>query len=147
MEFARSTGDVVILPQTTDDKNGEEFTLLGELSGRRLGEGCHLWNRSISPKPIVEFFDVHGGCYCLDFMQSEVVNVIRSHRSEKSLSMGRLHIETTLLTPDGNLECKSSEFLDWFEQLRKWVRKSYPYTHDGARLSVDPTNYLRMELN
>jgi len=135
IEFVRSTGDVAILPQTTDQDPPEEFIRLQELSGRRLGEGCHLWNRSISQQPSFNFYNVHGGCYCLDFMQSEVVNVWRSHLSDGKLSMGRLHIETSILLVNGGIGSKSIEFIHWFDQLSRWIRKNYPKSYDGARLS------------
>ena len=78
IDFVRSAGDVVILPQTSKKEVCEEFPAFRSLAGRRLGEGCIIWNRSTSPKPHVEYFEVHGGCYCVDFMQSEVVTVMRS---------------------------------------------------------------------
>lgn len=136
LDFIRSTGDVAILPQSTDKAEGEEFTSFRDLSGRKLGDDSHLWNRSISPKPTIEYYDVHGGCYCLDFMQSEVVNVISSKQVGKELSMGRLHIEDTLLYPDGLVVKKGEEFLKWFDKLCRWIRKAYPKSVDGARLSV-----------
>lgn len=136
IEFVRSTGDVVILPQTSDREQGEEFSTFRELAGRRLGEDSHLWNRTLSPKPIVNNFPVHGGCYCLNFMQSEVVNVIRSKRTDETLSMGRLHIEDTVSRPDGSIGKKSAEFLKWFNELCKWIKKAYPTQFDGACLSA-----------
>ena len=136
LDFVRSTGDVVILPQTTDKAEGEEFTSFRDLSGRILGDDSHLWNRSISPKPIIEYYDAHGGCYCLDFMQSEVVNVISSKQIGNELSMGRLHVEDVLLYPDGLVVEKGEEFLKWFDELSRWLRKSYPKSFDRARLSA-----------
>lgn len=135
LEFVRSMGDVVILPQTTDQKEGEEFSSFGELAGRRLGEGCHLWNRSISPEPTIQYFDVHGGCYCLDSLESEVVNVMRSKKVDQSLSMGRLHIEDKARRPDGSVVEKGADFLKWFDELCRWIRKTYPTTFDGACVS------------
>ncbi len=135
LEFIRSTGDVVILPQTTNQKKPEVILTLKELSGRRLGEGCVLWNRTISKKPIFEFFEVHGGSYCLDFLESEVVSLMRSRCDNGMLSMGRLHIETKQTLPDGSLVEKSSEFLIWFDQLCKWIRRKYPNSKNGAYIS------------
>ncbi len=135
MEFVRSTGDAVILPQTTDQYPPEEFTRLQELSGRQLGGGCVLWNRSISPQPSFEFYEVHGGCHCLDSMQSEVVDVLRSHLRDHRLSMGRLYIDNMVLQPDATIGSKCVEFIDWFDQLARWIRKNYPKSHNGARLS------------
>ena len=135
IEFARSTGDLVILPETTDKESGEEFSSFRQLAGRRLGEGCHLWNRSISPTPIYTYHSVHGGCYCLDFMQSEVVNVWLSKRIDRLLSMGRLHIEDKVSRPDGSLTEKNAEFVKWFNELCRWIKKTYPSRFDGAWVS------------
>ncbi|PQO46689.1 hypothetical protein C5Y93_07595 [Blastopirellula marina] len=134
LEFARSTGDVVIISITTDQP-GEEFPSFRSLAGRRLGEGCQLWNRSISPQPIVEYYEVHGGYYCVDFLQSEVVNAMRSKREENSLSRGRLHNENDFLRTDGAIAEKSTQFVRWFDQLRRWIRKTYPVVVDGAYAS------------
>jgi len=135
IDFVRSAGDVVILPQTSEKEVSEEFPAFRSLAGRRLGEGCIIWNRSTSPKPHVEYFEVHGGCYCVDFMQSEVVNVMRSKRVDQRLSMGRLHIEDKAQRPDGSVVEKSGEFVNWFNELCRWLKKTYPSTFDGACLS------------
>mgnify|MGYP006969382207 FL=1 len=134
--FIRSTGDIVILPQATHKTTGETFAHFRELAGRKLGESCHLWNRSISPRPFVNYFSVHGGCYCLDFLQSEVVNVTRSKLIDGNLSMGRLHIEHTILLPDGSIAKKSDEFLRWFYKLRRWIQRQYQSRVNGACLSA-----------
>jgi len=135
IEFLRSTGDVIILPQTTDKEEGEEFSTFRELAGRRLGENSHIWNRSLSPQPIVNYVPVHGGCYCLDSMQSEVVNVMRSKIVDGTLSMGRLHIDDKVTLPDGSVGDKSAEFVKWFNELCRWIKNKYPSTFDGACLS------------
>lgn len=148
IRFVRSTGDVLILPQTSDKELGEEFSSFRELAGRRLGEACHLWNRSLSPKPKVDFFPVHGGCYCLDFMQSEVVNVMRSKRLDDKLSKGRLHIEDTVLLSDGTVAEKNVEYVKWFNELCRWIKKSYPTKSGGAFVSsrVEPLTRSGIEL-
>lgn len=133
--FLRSTGDAVIVPQATDKEEGEEFSLFRELAGRRLGDDSHIWNRTISPKPIVTYFPVHGGCYCLDAMESEVVNVIRCKRVGGILSMGRLHIDDKATLPDGSVAEKSVAFVSWFHELCRWIKSEYPRKVDGAYLS------------
>jgi len=133
--FMRSTGDVLILPQTTKDGIGEEYPNFRSLVGRRLGEDSIIWNRSLSRKPSIEHFDVHGGCYCVDFMQSEVVNVIRSKKIGNQLSMGRLHIENKARRDDGVIVEKGRKFLNWFNGLCRWIKKGYPTAVDGAWLS------------
>lgn len=133
--FMRSTGDVVILPQTSEAELGEVYPSFRPLANRRLGEESVIWNRTVSPKPLFEYYDAHGGCYCVDFMQSEVVNVMRSKRLDQRLSMGRLHIEDKARRPDGSVVEKSGEFMDWFNGLCRWLKKTFPSTFDGACLS------------
>jgi len=133
--FVRSIGDVAILPQATREEKGEVFASFRELVGRELGESCHLWNRSLSPAPLVRHIPDHQ-YYWLDFMQSEVVNVWPCKMLPRNqLSMGRLHIETTFLCPDGSIVAKGAPFLDWFDRLCKWVRKNYRRKLDGAHVS------------
>jgi hypothetical protein len=129
--FLRSTGDVVILPQTSE-RELEEYQLFSDLEGRKLGEACHLWNRSISARPVVEYYAAHGGCYCVDFMKSEVVNVMPSKMRDGHLSMGRLHIEDKVLDSNGRMGSKSEAFLNWFRDVCDWIKQRYKKGADGA---------------
>ncbi len=133
--FMRSIGDVLILPQTSENELVEEYPSFRTLAGRRLGEDSVIWNRSLSPMPLYIHYEVHGGCYCVDFMQSEVVNVIRSKRLDHRLSMGRLYVEDKAQLPDGSVVKKSGEFVNWFNELCRWIKKTYPSTFDGACIS------------
>jgi hypothetical protein len=131
IEYLRSTGDVAILPQTSRRGGNEEFSRFSDLAGRELGEAMHLWNRSISPRPIVEHYPQQG-YYCLDFMRSEVVNVIRSKMTERGLSMGRLHIEDKFLNGEGELQPKTAAFDTWFAELCRWIKQHSIRAIDGA---------------
>jgi hypothetical protein len=129
--YMRCTGDVVILAQTSAHEL-EEFPFFYALEGRKLGEACHVWNRSISPKPVTEHYSVHGGCYCLDFMQSEVINVMRCKLTDRGLSMGRLHIEDRVLDASGQMRPKSEAFISWFSTLCYWLKERYNKVSGGA---------------
>lgn len=135
LQFVWSTGDVVILPQTSHLQGEETFSSFRALAGRKLGESCHLWNRSISPEPVIKYVPEQG-YYWLDFMQSEVINAMRSKSIDQTLSMGRLHIEDKVSRPDGSLTEKSVEFLKWFNELCRWIKKTYPSKFDGAWISA-----------
>ena len=102
IEFIRSSGDVVILPQASDISPLEEFSSFRELAGRKLGEACHLWNRTFSPEPLIKHIPQQG-FFWLDFLQSEVVNVTRSKRVDQRLCRGRLHIEDKALWSEGSV--------------------------------------------
>lgn len=134
IKYLCTTGDVAIIPQTSRvEVQQEEFQRFSDAAGRELGEDCHLWNRSISPQPIVEHYPQQG-YYCLDFMRSEVVNVIRSKITEQGLSMGRLHIEDKVLNPQGRLQPKSAEFEAWFADLCRWITQKSIRVVDGAEV-------------
>lgn len=133
ISYARSTGDVVILPQTREGELSEEFASFRALAGRHLGESCHLWNRSISAAPVLKHYP-DKGYYWLDFMESEVINVMRSKMTDQGLSMGRLHIEDKAGHPDGSTTPKGDEFNDWFLSLCRWIEKASKRTVDGAHV-------------
>ena len=134
LAFVRSTGDVRIYPKTTDTKCGEEFRTFRELAGRDFGEGCVVWNGSVSPEPIIRYYP-KPGYFSIDFMASEVITVIRSKRIDHQLSLGRLHVETSVLLPDGTLGRKGEAFIKWYDSLCRWIRKHWPKRFDGAYLS------------
>ncbi len=131
VDYLRTTGDVAILPQTSREELREEFRTLREVEGRQLGEAIHLWNRSISPRPTVEHYPQQG-YYCLDFLQSEVVNLMRSKMTQHGLSMGRLHVEDKVLGSAGKLQRKSERFEAWFADLFRWVRQQSVRRIEGA---------------
>lgn len=135
IEFVQSTGNVIILPQASEPNGEETFSSFRDLAGRKLGDACHLWNRSLSPQPVIKHIPQQG-YYWLDFMQSEVVNVMRSKLVDQTLSMGRLHIEDKVTRPDGSTVQKTVEFVRWFDGLCRWIKKSYPSMFDGACVSA-----------
>ena len=134
VEYMRSTGDVVILAQTSLVEL-EEFPFFYALEGRKLGEACHIWNRSISPKPVTEYYSAHGGYYCLDFMRSEVINVMRCKLTDRGLSLGRLHIEDRVLDANGQMRQKCEPFISWFSTLCFWLKERYKKLEGGAYIA------------
>ena len=131
VSYVRTTGDVVIVPQTSEGELSEEFSSFRALAGRKFGESCHVWNRSISPTPISKHYSAKG-YYWLDFMQSEVVNVMRSKKTDRGLSMGRLHIEDEVRQADGSTTPKSIAFQKWFSMLCRWIERGSLRKVDGA---------------
>ena len=128
--YLRTTGDVAIIPQTSREELKEEFRQFSEAQGRELGEDCHLWNRSISPKPFVKHYPQQN-YYCLDFLQSEVVNVMRSKMTDQGLSMGRLHVEDKVFG-GGSMQNKNPRFDAWFTDLCNWLKRNAVRVVDGA---------------
>lgn len=121
LRYLRATGDVVIVPQASTTQQLELFQDFQELEGRLLGESCHLWNRSISSPPVITHV-TQQGYYWLDFLQSEVVNVLRSKKTGDGLSMGRLHIEDKSYVIPGQTSPKGPAFSAWFSGLCRWIR-------------------------
>jgi hypothetical protein len=141
LAYVRSTGDAVLLAQTSE-KELEDFQFFYELEGRKLGEACHLWNRAISPRPRIEHYP-EKGYFCLDFMQSEVVNVMRSKLTNRGLSMGRLHIEDKVLHSDGSMRSKGEAFLHWFGTLSQWLKRRYKKGVGGAYMAPSVEGLIR----
>lgn len=131
VDFVRETGDVVILSQTSSRANLEEFDYFFELAGREYGEGCHLWNRDLSLTPKIKHFPEQE-YFCLDFMQSEVLNPWRSKITKHGLSMGRIHVEDRYLTDDMESLSKSEAFLAWYKDICTWITKHSVRKANGA---------------
>ena len=125
-----TTGDVAIIPQTSKEALIEEFQDFRQAEGRPLGESCHLWNRSISPQLVIKHYPQRG-YYWLDFLQSEVVNIMRSKMTEHGLSMGRLHIEDRIRDTGEHMQSKSAQFQSWFSDLCRWIKQRSVQVIDG----------------
>jgi len=134
LDFVRTTGDVILIPETSELLLSEVYRYFFELEGRKCGEGCHLWNRSISPEPIVAFYP-GPNYYCVNSLQSEVLNPMRSKMCEGLLSMGRLHVEHQVLVSGNTLGQKSKAFIDWYDKVCRWIRTHYKHRFDGAYAS------------
>ena len=133
VQYLRTTGDVAIVPQTSREELKEEFRDFNEATGRPLGENCRLWNRSISPRPMVKHVPQQG-YYWLDSLQSEVVDVWRSKVTAQGLSMGRLWMENKILGAGGQMQSKGSEFVAWFSALTRWIKEHAVRVVDGAHV-------------
>jgi hypothetical protein len=131
VRYLSRTGNVVILPQTSQEELGETFSCFSQSEGRPLGENCRLWNRSISPKPTIKYFP-EKGYFWLDSLQSEVVDVMRSRLAHSALSMGRLWIEPMILESTVTLKPKGERFMEWFSTLCRWIKHRSVRVIDGA---------------
>ena len=72
------------------------------------------------------------GYYWLDFLQSEVVNVMRSKMTDQGLSMGRLHVEDKIRGTQGNMRQKNERFEAWVSDLFRWIKQQSVRVIDGA---------------
>lgn len=134
VEFLRSTGDIVFLPEVSKSSDSETFTSFVALKGRKYGEDCHIWNRLVSPAPAIKYVPQQD-YYWLDFLKSEVVSVDRCRMVDNRLCAGRLYVENTVFAPDGTIVKKGDEFLKWYEKLCRWIRKTHRGRYRGACLS------------
>ncbi len=132
VDYVRTADDIVIVAKTSDTVLEETFQYFYELEGRPYGEGCHLWNRDISLTPAVDYIPEQG-YYCVDSMQSEVLNPRRSKMTNQGLSMGRIHVDDRYLSDD-EMESlpKSEAFLQWYEQICQWVKEHSVRKENGA---------------
>jgi hypothetical protein len=120
-QYLCSNYDVVILPNISSKELKELYHSFSDL-GEENGNLCYLWNRSISPPPPVKF-NPDKGCYRIDFMQAEVIQVRRSKIDEKKIYMGRLYLETSYLSNERIIK-KSDQFLKWYDLLARYIRKN-----------------------
>lgn len=125
LEFLRTTGDVCILPNVAANSGLESVGTFQEIRNEPNVNFCVLWNRSLSPEP--EFRSVQTGRYVIDQLQSEVIDIILSDRPPGNIDLGRLFIERTCKTPEGEIVYKSKEFLSWYDRVSRWIRKNYHY--------------------
>ena len=134
IDYARSTGEVLLFAGTSRGEAPERFNYPHELKGREFGETCYLWNKSISPEPVLEHI-WQQNYYCLDFMNSEVISFLRSNIIANEISTGRIHIEDKVLSSDGNALHKSTKFIEWYGTLERWVRSHSKDGPFGARVA------------
>lgn len=120
----REANDAVIIPSCFHSSM-PIFRLFRELDESVFDdEGCHVWNRSISPNPIItEFRDK--GFACIDFLNSEVINMHRCRLRDGTLSVGRLHVEKSALVGNDSMASKGEDFLIWSSTVMQWIRRSY----------------------
>jgi hypothetical protein len=131
LQHLRTTGDVVIVRQTSREDPKEQFDAFGELELNWPGDDCLLWNRSVSPHPLVKHVPQQG-YYWLDSLQSEVVDVWRSKLTSEGLGMGRLWMEDKIPTASGQMESKGAAFTEWFSALCRWIKQHAVKVVDGA---------------
>jgi hypothetical protein len=131
LRFVRSTGDVLLIAQTSTRLEPERFEHFYDLEGRKLGENTCLWNRTISPPPQLKHIPEQG-YYSIDFLESEVVSVRRPRAGENLSKPGRMHVELAATSFDGSLRSKSKEFQSWVNRLFLWIRKNYTRFPDGT---------------
>src|SRR5262249_54180768 len=91
----------------------------------------------------VEFYPVHGGCYCVDFMQSEGINVMPSKRRDSTLSMGRIQIEDKVLDSSGRMVTKNDLFLALVSTLSSWIKQQYKKGEGGVYVGPDADSLAR----
>ena len=135
IDFIRTTGDIFILPSASKKRLEEQLETHWTLDDTRLSYGFHLWNRSVSPCPVIKYIPEQE-CYWLDAMKSEVVEVDRCRFVGNRLCAGRLYVNNKIFAPDGTIVEKGAEFLNWFERLRRWVRKTHKDRFQHACLSA-----------
>jgi hypothetical protein len=116
--------NVVGFPFELQSDNIEAMSLNPQEKSDRLNIHS-LWNKNISPGPCLEYVSIQG-YYTIDVFESEVVEYSRSTYDKKGrLRAGRLWIETSYYNSSdpGRLHVKSEAFVDWYNQLAKWIKK------------------------
>jgi hypothetical protein len=132
IEFARSTGDIALLPACAPIESfhtfrtGDEAVQFARTSG---GVPIYMWNRDISSAPQTSDIAAYAR-RCVDQLQSEVVQFSPSPHSEAEIGVGRLYVDTYKTVGD-EVRRADPRFLDWYALLARWVRRNFRY--DKAR--------------
>jgi hypothetical protein len=133
VEFVKSTGDVVVLP---NDSPEERFDPVGSFP-KYSTRGWHIFsffNRDISDNLRVRYVKEQG-YWTLERTDSSVIEFCRSsieHKFSKNrpIVRGRIWAQFTILDEEEmELVPKEPEFTKWYEKIARWLRKNYKRIH------------------
>lgn len=135
LDFVRTTGGVHLYPSCSPAVAPEELQSFAELMSANpsFRPKCYLWNEDVSPAPEVHLVRAQK-LYCIDAMQSEVVDFRPCIVSEDRIRSGRLYVDPTRLE-NGHVVWKSKPFLDWYSCSPTGSGESTPTTGHIKRTS------------
>jgi hypothetical protein len=136
-------GDVVFLPNLliTGKESFKKFSDF-ENTKNFSPNVCYLWNRSISPTPILNYCKEQK-CYFPDFLQSEIISYRRPKCEKNKLLMGRFFIEQNVTFKESNLASKKSEFfLKWYSKISFLIKRRFRKLESGIYISSEAFDLL-----
>ncbi len=141
MDFARTTGEVYVIP---DNWATAEIPLLSSLPEPETDIfwwSVSLYNAAIS-KNLVSVYVPQQHYYVLDSMQSSVVEFARSIQQEDMLIAGRLYLNMEKLE-QGHLVKKEPELDRWYNGLVRWLRR-YATHREGVWVAPGAARWASM---
>jgi hypothetical protein len=127
LSFLRSTGDIVIFPGAVLTGRDDRIDSFPSRGPAHLAFQVFLYNRSVPGDLYIDPYEDREG-YRLDVVNSCVIEFDSTSQQEdtKVLREGRLWAEFRRLRPgDSDFVRKPPRFEQWYEQVAKWIRKTY----------------------
>ena len=128
LSFVRGTGDVVLIPSTSISENFQPIDVLPSPLSSEPWRQFWIWNRTIASNYQSEYVPENNR-YVINGLLSSLVEFSRSYVKENTMYPGRIWAEFTTVDDETNdLDQKSREFRNWYEELAKWIRREFMHT-------------------
>jgi hypothetical protein len=128
LDFVRSTGDVVLIPSSSNSDLFQPLDVLPSPFSSEPWRQFWLWNRGIVPNYQSEYVQENNR-YVINGLLSSLVEFSRSYVKENTMYPGRIWAEFTIVDDETNdLGQKSREFRNWYEEMAKWIRREFMHT-------------------
>lgn len=127
VRFLGSKGNVEFLPSTSSTS---DFSPVRDLPETTEDEATrHFWIRNTSVRlPLVTEYDPSQGFYFIDEFQSPVAEFVRCFMTSRVILPGRIRAEPNYFDEmKQDLFPKPSEFREWFESIKSWIRSNYKH--------------------
>ena len=128
LSFVRSTGDVVLIPNTSLTDSFQPIDNLPAPFSSGAWRQFWLWNRSITQNYQPEY-DPDKGYHIINGILSSLIEFSRSYVKDNTMYPGRIWAEFTTVDEEASdLGQKSREFRNWYEDIAKWIRREFMHT-------------------
>jgi hypothetical protein len=125
LEYARSLGNLLILPATSPSSNFVPLDSLPEPSQEESTRRFWLQHTGVRI-PLVTEYVPEKGVYVVDEFQSPVIEFWRSWTVSQVMMPGGIQSEMNFVdSSKQDLAKKPAEFRKWFESIDGWIRKKY----------------------
>ncbi len=126
LDFVRSTGNVLVLPDTSQAPEFQPLAHLPEyFSGKSWGKAW-LFNRDVSKRLLTRYVPEQE--HHVIEHASSAVELLRSHpkyETKDTLQWGRIWADFWYLDSQNMFQKKELAFVQWYDSLAKWIRKKF----------------------
>jgi len=128
LSFVRTSGNVVLIPSASTTDSFQPVDNMPEPFSAGEWRQFWLWNRSVAENYETEFVPEKGH-YVINGLLSSLVEFTSSYIRDNTMYPGRIWAEFTILDEVTNdLDQKSREFKNWYEEMAKWIRREFMHT-------------------